>query len=105
MVGRRAWGVRAAVVLEVVNPVLGRRGEPDQAGWLEAVVRRLVPFVAQNSEPSVVDCPLFRLATRVLRQNRIWPSTPSTSMSVVQQLTVKIVPVRLFSGRRRRPVG
>ena len=34
----------------------------------------------------------------MLRQNRIWPSTPSTSMSVVQQLTVKIVPVRPFSG-------
>src|SRR4051812_17735728 len=49
--------------------------------------------------PSVVVAPAARLATLVLRQNRRLLYAPPTCMSVVQQLTVKIVPMRLFSGR------
>ena len=49
--------------------------------------------------PSVVVWFGLSPATRVLRQNRSWPSVPFTSMSVVQQLTVNRVPVRAFSGR------
>src|SRR5690348_6035540 len=49
--------------------------------------------------PSVVVAPAARFATRVFRQNRRLLYAPLTCMSVVQQLTVKIVPVRLFSGR------
>src|SRR5215210_2549669 len=55
--------------------------------------------------PSVVVWVAPRAGTLVLRQNRSWPSVPSTVMSVVQQLTANIVPVSAFSGRPPSPGG
>ncbi len=46
-----------------------------------------------------------RFATLVLRQKRIFPSAEPTTMLIAQQFDVKIVPLRAFSGRLRRPVG
>ena len=49
--------------------------------------------------PTVVVALAARLATRVLRQNRILPSADPTTMFMSQQLAVKIVPLTAFSGR------
>ncbi len=51
------------------------------------------------SLPTVVVWSPVSEATLVLRQNRIFPSGAATTMSVSQQLTMKIWPVRPFSGR------
>src|SRR3954469_12396282 len=49
--------------------------------------------------PTVVLALSARLATRVLRQNRILPSADPTTMLMAQQFDVKIVPLSAFSGR------